>query len=156
NTPPTGAVAIMALPITGGVPRTLVEPNHEIFPWVIRADKQSLYWVQTRGGKFSLWRAPITGGARELLGTAPTQAMNRDNRDHIELDETHVYWNARESVARVRKSGGPVEESSASPAATSCPSPSTTNTSISPSSFSSEQIDYTSHRALRATNRACE
>jgi hypothetical protein len=110
NIPPTGAGAIMGLPVTGGVPRTLVEPNHEMFPWFMRADKEWLYWVETRGGGYSLWHAPVTGGQRTLLGTAPTKAMNRDNRDHIELDETHVYWNARESVARIRKSGGAVEE----------------------------------------------
>jgi hypothetical protein len=36
--------------------------------------------------------------------------MNRDNRDHIALDDTHVYWNAREGVARVAKAGGAVQD----------------------------------------------
>jgi hypothetical protein len=109
--PPLGGSQILGLPVGGGVPRTLVEGSQELFPWALRADAQWIYWVEAHGHSgYALYRAPVKGGERTLLGSSPTETMNRDNRDRIEFDETQVYWNARQSVARVPKSGGTVEE----------------------------------------------
>ena len=112
NVPPTGAAQIMGVPVDGGVPRVLVATSNTLFPWALAADDRWLYWVQWTVGAvgYSLFRAPVTGGAAQLLGVAPTTAMNRDNRDRIELDAKNVYWNARQSIARVSKAGGDVEE----------------------------------------------
>jgi hypothetical protein len=108
NVPPIGTAQIVALPREGGVPRVLVDvPGH---PLALAADATSLYWVQDGPDGYRLFRASIGGGAPARVGTAPARPMHRDNRDRVALDQTHVYWNARESVARVAKGGGPVEE----------------------------------------------
>jgi hypothetical protein len=112
NVPPAGGAQIVGMPLDGGVPQVLVPTSHALFPWALAVDASWLYWTQWSVGAvgYSLFRAPATGGDAQLLGVAPTLAMNRDNRDHIALDATNVYWNARQSVARVAKTGGDVEE----------------------------------------------
>ncbi len=108
NIPPTGTKQIVALPREGGIPHVLVDVAG--FPLALAADATSVYWVEASPEGYNLLRAPIGGGAPARVGTAPARTMHRDNRDRIALDQTHVYWNARESVARVAKGGGPVEE----------------------------------------------
>lgn len=110
NVPPVGGGQILRVPVGGGVVRTVVETKPKMTPWALAADARSVYWVEWTRTGYALYRAPKDGGDRTLLGEATATVMNRDNRDHIELDGTHVYWNAREGVARVAKAGGTVED----------------------------------------------
>jgi len=110
NVPPLGGGEIMRVSIGGGVRTPVVATLPKLTPWALTADARSVYWVEWSKAGYEVYRAPRTGGDRTLLGIAPANVMNRDNRDHIELDATHVYWNAREGVSRIAKAGGNVEE----------------------------------------------
>lgn len=105
---PAGNSQIWSIPVGGGVPTPLVETP---FPWTLAADERSLYWVEWRkDARYELYRAPVRGGARVLLGAAGEDAGTGSHRDHVELDGTHAYWSARRTLARVPKPGGRTEE----------------------------------------------
>ena len=100
----------MRVPIGGGVVRPVVDTQPNMTAWALAADARSVFWVEWAPTGYALYRAPKDGGDRTLVGLAAAQVMHRDNRDHLELDDTHAYWNTRDSVVRVAKGGGTVEE----------------------------------------------
>lgn len=110
NVPPLGGGQILRVSVGGGVRTPVVDTLPKMTPWALTADARFVYWVEWGASGYEVYRAPRAGGDRTLLGIAATKVMNRDNRDHVEVDATHVYWNARESIARVEKAGGPVDE----------------------------------------------
>ena len=97
NVPPIGGGQIMRVPVGGGIVRTVVDTKPKMTPWALAADARSVYWVEWMPTGYALYRAPRNGGDRTLLGVATAHVMNRDNRDHIALDDTHVYWSCRAS-----------------------------------------------------------
>jgi hypothetical protein len=76
-------------------------------PWALAVDDSHVYWSEWQAGGYAVARAPRQGGAPSPVSVAPARVMNRDNRDHVEVDGQFVYWNARVGVARAPKAGGP-------------------------------------------------
>jgi hypothetical protein len=93
-----GAGRVMAVPVTGGEPVTVVDRGHD--PWRITTDDAALYFT-TLGG--SVMKVPLAGGEPETLASGGAPASD------IAVSAGSVYWVADGVLRRVPVGGGHAE-----------------------------------------------
>lgn len=99
---------IVSLPITGGEPTVVVQPDSSDGSLALHVDSTHLYWIEKDGSEFTslsspLKRAPIADpSAREDLANPVTVSLVGNS--------THLFWATETGVFALAKSGGaPVE-----------------------------------------------
>ena len=85
-----GTSRILRLPVGGGTPTTVFEPDsNDPCPSSLAVDGTSAFWTDTCASNSSstLWKMPVGGGTPVRFATSPTGGAGQ-----IAIDKTSVYW----------------------------------------------------------------
>ena len=89
------ATGIDEVPLTGGVPQTLIATPNGARALVV--DATNVYWIATS----TVMKAPLVGG-----GAPVALATNQTGASYLAVDAAHVYWTTTDSVMAVPIAGG--------------------------------------------------
>jgi hypothetical protein len=98
-----GADRVRSVPKAGGAVAD-VAPGQRGVRLGLAANETHLFWVTEGDAPMRLWRAPLAGGAPELVGESPTTASWAVT---LVLDATHVYYPTPDCrIVRFSHAGG--------------------------------------------------
>jgi len=88
-------MGIVGVPLTGGVPQTVV-PTQDA-PGELVVDATNVYWIATS----TVVKAPLVGG-----GVPVALATGQTGANYLAVDAVNVYWTTTDSVMEVPIAGG--------------------------------------------------
>jgi hypothetical protein len=106
---------LFSLPLAGGTPKLISSLGGYRATW-IAVDEGHVYWTESnwtqQGGMYQVFRAPLGGGANEMIGAIPCESPPVEGA--VAIDDDALYFvgacdiAANTRILRVPKSGGVV------------------------------------------------